>query len=69
MKTITARIGLYSTLIVGFVVLAIFYEQDAVNLAQQFTRAKADSVEEILEALTSLGLARRLRGGKYAAVK
>ena len=39
------------------------------DLAQQFTRAKADSVEEILEALTSLGLARRLRGGKYTAVR
>lgn len=39
----------------------------AAELAQGFLRARADTVEEILDALVSLGLARRLRGGKYTA--
>lgn len=36
------------------------------NLAKQFLRGKADQVEDVLEALCSLGMARRHRG-KYTA--
>jgi len=37
------------------------------ELAQRFTRAQRDVIEELLEAMATLGLARRLRGGKYAS--
>ncbi len=35
------------------------------ELAQRFTRALRESVEELLQALVTLGQARRTRGGKY----
>ena len=37
----------------------------AAELAKRFARAQKGQVEEILEALVSLGLAHRRRGGKY----
>jgi len=36
------------------------------ELARRFTRAQRDTIEELLQAMTTLGLARKLRGGKYA---
>jgi len=37
------------------------------DLASRYLRARADTVEDILTALTSLGLAHRHRGGTYSA--
>jgi DNA-binding IclR family transcriptional regulator len=39
----------------------------AAELARRFQRARASTVEEILDALVSLGLAHKQRGGKYQA--
>lgn len=39
----------------------------AAEVARRFQRARAATVEEILDALVSLGLASRLGGGKYTA--
>lgn len=39
----------------------------AADLAKRFQRARASTVEEILDALVSLGLAHKQRGGKYLA--
>jgi hypothetical protein len=41
---------------------------DATTLAKRFKSAKADRIEDILETLASLGQARALKGGKFAAV-
>jgi hypothetical protein len=38
------------------------------ELAKQFTRGNAEQIAEILDALASLGLVRKARGGKYAAL-
>ena len=38
----------------------------AAELAQCFARAQAETVDELLQAIVTLGLARRTRGGKYA---
>jgi hypothetical protein len=37
------------------------------DIAQGFTRAKADDVAELLDALVTLGKARTTRGGRYVA--
>ena len=37
----------------------------ATDLAQRFTRAKVDKIEELLQTLVTLGQARELPGGKY----
>jgi hypothetical protein len=37
------------------------------DIAQGFTRAKADDVAELLDALVTLGKARTTKGGKYVA--
>jgi hypothetical protein len=37
------------------------------ELAKHFTRAQRDTIEELLQAMTTLGLARKQRGGKYAS--
>lgn len=36
------------------------------ELARQFQRARRDDVQEVLNALVALGLARRLDGNRYA---
>ena len=35
------------------------------ELAKRFTRAQRDTIEELLQAMVTLGLARRVRGGKF----
>jgi hypothetical protein len=37
----------------------------ATEIAQRFTRAKVDKIEELLQTLVTLGQARELPGGKY----
>ncbi|MCE9604424.1 MAG: class I SAM-dependent DNA methyltransferase [Planctomycetia bacterium] len=37
------------------------------ELARRFTRAQRDTIEELLQAMVTLGLARKLRGGKFAS--
>jgi hypothetical protein len=37
------------------------------DIAQGFTRAKADDIAELLDALVTLGKARTTKGGKYVA--
>ena len=41
--------------------------QPTVELAKRFSRAHRNTVDELLEALATLGQARRLRGGKYTS--
>ncbi len=36
------------------------------ELAKRFTRAQRDVIEELLQAMVTLGLARRVRGGRYS---
>jgi hypothetical protein len=35
------------------------------EFAKRFARAQRDVIEELLQAMATLGLARRVRGGRY----
>ena len=41
--------------------------RSAPELAKLFTRANVETIEELLQALATLGQARRLRAGKYTS--
>ena len=39
----------------------------AAEMAQRFTRGNADRIEELLQSLVTLGIAREVEGGKYVS--